>query len=221
MRCYSKYTGDELLLIVEEVEEEYKQNLRLAWFELTDKGFIKRYPMTDKANGVLKEDIEQVMKNFPLLAPSMFKGIFDWKEVLLFLAQKFSEHQIEWYIIGSISEALLGVDIKPHDLDIIVHTRDFYKVKDVLSDDVIEPFVDNKGSWVVQYFGRLSINGACVDIASDEKMNLDLTTPQYDLVKWNGYDIYIEPIPKRYQVEQQRKRKDRIEAIEEYFKKRQ
>lgn len=217
MKCYCKYNEDVLLLMVEEVEEEYKQNLRSAWYEPTDTGFIKRYPMTDKTIGVNIEDIERIIKNFPLIAPSMFVGIFDWEKVLLFLAQKFSEHNIEWYIVGSISEALLGVEIHPHDLDIIVHTSDFFKVKDILSDYVVEPFVDNKGSWVVRYFGRLCIDGACVDIASDEKMNLNHQNPQYELLKWKNCDIYIEPIQKRYQVEQQRNRKDRIEAIEKYL----
>ena len=121
---------------------------------------------------------------------------------------------IEWYIIGSVSEAALGVDIKPHDMDIVVHTKDFYKVKDLFREYVIEPFGDNKGTWLVRYFGKLYIDGASVDIVADEKMNFE----NHVKVSWNGYDIFILPLKIRYEIEIQRDRKDRIKAIEEFMK---
>jgi hypothetical protein len=133
------------------------------------------------------------------------------------LAEKFSENGIEWYIIGSVSEAVLGVNVKPHDIDIIVHTKDFYKVKSIFPECVVEPFVDNKGIWLVRYFGRLCLDGALVDIAADDKMNLENHQHQYEKVSWNGCDVFIEPIQDRYKVEIQRDRKDRIKAIEEYM----
>ena len=135
------------------------------------------------------EDKELIGRNFARLGRSMFEGEFDWKGVLRLLAQRFSENGIEWYIIGSTSEAVLGADVRPHDIDVVVHTRDFYKVKSVFRDCVVEPFVDNKGTWVVRYFGRLCLNGALVDIAADERMNLENHQHQYYNTSWNGYDL--------------------------------
>lgn len=166
-------------------------------------------------DGVDAYDKELVKRNFARLGQSMFEGVFDWKNVLLLIAQKFLDNGIEWYIIGSTSEAVLGVNIKPHDIDIIVHTKDFYKVKNIFSDYVVEPFVDNKGTWLVRYFGRLCLDGALVDIAADEKMNLG--NHQYDKVSWNDYDIFIEPLQVRYQTELDRNREERIKAIDEYM----
>lgn len=56
-----------------------------------------------------------------------------------------------------------------------------------------------------------------VDIAADEKMNLENHQHQYDKVSWNDYDIFIEPLQVRYQTELCRNREERIIAIEEYM----
>ena len=110
---------------------------------------------------------------------------------------------------------LRGVNVIPHDIDIIVHTKDFFKVKHTFADNVVEPFIDNKGTWVVRYFGRLCLNKGYLDIAADEKMNLE--NHKYEKVNWQGYDIFIEPLKERHKIEVSRNRIDRISAIEEYI----
>src|SRR5690554_6910681 len=192
MKCYCYETETEFVLCVENVDTQYEDNLRAAWFEKHDNRFTKTYSILDKENGIDAKDRETIERNFAQLGPSMFKGQFNWENVLFSLAKKFLDQDIEWYVIGSISEVLLGVDIKPHDIDIVIHTKDFFKVKNAFSDFVVEPFVDNKGTWVVRYFGRLCVDGAIVDIAADEKMNLG-NQHQYDQISWNNFDIWIEP----------------------------
>jgi hypothetical protein len=136
----------------------------------------------DDAWYVISECKEAVINNFARLGCSWFEGIFDWKSVLLLLARLFAENNIEWYILGSTSEAVLGVGVNPHDIDIAVHTKDFYKVKDLTRKYVIEPLGDNKGNWLVRYFGKLCIDGASVDIAADDKLNIENNSQQYEKV---------------------------------------
>ena len=162
-----------------------------------------------KNNSVSEDDKKLVARNFSRLGKSMFEGSFEWKEVLLIITLKFNDNKIEWYIIGSCCEAVLGVNINPHDIDIIVHSKDFFRVKNLFSDYVVEPFVDNKGTWVVRYFGRLCLRGAIIDIAADEKMNAE--NHQYDQVKWNNFDVFIEPLDNRYHTELERKREEKKE----------
>ena len=147
----------------------------------------------------------------------MFQSKGDWKKSLKILAEKCLESNIEWYITGSISEAVIGVDIIPHDIDFITHERDFYKVKELFLNYMVEPFVDNKGAWVVQYFGRLCINGVMIDVAADKKKNLE--NYDYKKILWEGFLINIEPLEKRYQIEKQRNRIERIKKIEEHMNK--
>jgi hypothetical protein len=222
MKCYCYETETEFIYCVENAEGKILDNLLSdSYWTKTDNGkFIKVYPMDtswDDAWYLVPEYKEAVINNFANFGQSWLEGIFDWKKVLLFLAQKFTENGIEWYIIGSVSEAVLGVDIIPHDIDIVVHTKDFYKTKDLFHEYVIEPLVDNKGNWLVRFFGKLCIDGAGVDIAADDKMNIENHQPRYEKTTWKGYDVFVLPLKSRHEIEIQRDRKDRIRAIEEFI----
>lgn len=216
MKFYCYETESDFVLCIENADARLNDNIQEAWFKKTETGFSKIYPMKGMDNGVTAADKELIKRNFARLGQSMFEGIFDWENVLSLLAAKFKEYRIEWYIIGSVSEAILGVDIKPHDIDIIVHTKDFWKVKDIFADAIVEPFVDNKGTWIVRYFGRLCLGGALIDIAADDKMNLESNQLPYEKILWHKYDVHIEPLEFRYKTELKRNRADRIKAIEEY-----
>jgi hypothetical protein len=210
MKCYCVETNDKFTFIVENVDKEFIENIEHAWFKLDNDKYIKEYPNNF-------DDKEIIKNNFQRLGEEMFQSRGDWKKSLQLLAKKCSENNIEWYITGSISEAVMGVDIIPHDIDFITHERDFYKVKELFIDYIVEPFVDNKGTWVVQYFGRICINGVMVDVAADKKMNSE--NYDYKKILWEGYLLNIEQLEKRYEIEKQRNRIERINKIKEYMEK--
>lgn len=217
MKCYCNRTEEALILCADNVESEFKKNLVAAWYHETNTGYQKVYSMMDKENGVSDKDVEIVSNNFSRLGPFMFQGDLDWNKALLIIAEKFLENNIEWYVFGSVSDALRGVKIIPHDLDIIVHTRDFFKVKSIFSDYVVEPFIDNKENWVVRYFGRISMDNSYIDVVAAE--SLDLENHLYDKILWNGYDIFIELFENRYNLELKRNRPERLQAMDEYRQK--
>lgn len=210
MKCYCCETETEFLLCVEDVKEKYVDNVKAAWFKKDKDKFLKSYPKTVTEKELIK-------KNFERLGESMFLNSGDWKNALLTFAKKSSENKIKWYITGSVSEAVSRVDVKPHDIDIVIHERDFFKVKDVFGDFLVEPFVDNNGTWVVRYFGRLCIDGVMIDVVADEKRNEE--NYFYEPIQWNGYTLKVEPLQVRYEIELQRDRKDRIHAIQKYMEK--
>jgi hypothetical protein len=212
MKCYCIETDDKFTFCVENVEEKYIDNVEHAWFKKVGNKYIKEYPNTIDDKDIIKN-------NFSRLGESMFKSEGKWKETLKHIAEKCNGNNIEWYIIGSISEAILGVEVISHDIDFITHTKDFYKLKDLFIDNMVEPFVDNQGTWVVQYFGRLCVNNIMVDVAADIKM--DKENNKYDNVLWEGYTVNIEPIHKRYETEKQRNRIERMKLIEEYLNKKE
>ena len=223
MKCYCCETDTEFIYCVEDAQGKTYDKLQADpyWTKTDDGKFIKVYHLNtgwDDAWYMAPEYKEAVINNFTRFGQSWIEGVFDWEKVLLILARIFKENGIEWYIIGSVSEAVLGVDIIPHDIDIGVHTRDFYKVKDLTRQYVIEPLGDNKGNWIVRYFGKLYIDGASVDIAADDYFNIENRQYPYEKVSWKDYDVFIEPLQKRYEVEIQRGRKDRIKAIENWKK---
>ncbi len=222
MKCYCYETKTEFVFCVEETEGKIHEKLQADpyWKKADEDKFIKTYPMDTNWNDAWYLDVDYkntIISNFTRLGNSWINGLFDWKNVLLLLADVFEKNKIEWYILGSTSEAVLGVDIIPHDIDIAVHTKDFYKVKELTRDYVIEPFGDNKSNWLVRYFGKLCVDGASVDIAADDKLNYQNNNEHYEKVLWSGYEVFITPLRERYGIELQRDRKDRIKIIEEYI----
>lgn len=208
MKCYCYETESEFILCAENVEEAHVNGVKAAWFEEENTRFVKRYPssVNDKA---------LVSENFARLGEAMLTNAGDWQMALASFAQKSAESGIEWYITGSISEAARGVKIEPHDIDIVVHERDFYKVRDVFSDCVVEPFVDNNGTWIVRYFGRLCLDGVMVDVVADESRNAE--NHLYEHIMWRGHDLAVEPLEVRLAIERERERTDRIVAIENHM----
>jgi hypothetical protein len=72
--------------------------------------------------------------------------------------------------------------------------------------------------------------GALVEVAADEIWDMESRQPEhkkamwtryehseYEKTVWRGYNIYLESLQHRYQIEIARKREDRIKALEEYI----
>jgi hypothetical protein len=53
------------------------------------------------------------------------------------------------------------------------------------------------------------------DIAADKSRNCE--NNNYENILWKNYNLKIEPIKKRYEIEIQRNRIERIEKIKEYI----
>lgn len=212
MRCSTFHENDAFVLCVEDVPPERAPVLEGAWFQ-RDGGshrFVKRYPAS-----VGDQDI--VAANFPRLAPAMFAGEdADWQAALETFIERCAEAGIEWYTTGSVGDALRGIAITPQDIDIFTHTRDFWRARDLFRDVTIEPFVDNGGTWLVRYFGRICLANVLMDIVADPKGNADVH--HYDMVEWRGHRIQVEPFEARYRTEIERGRQDRISAFDAFLR---
>ena len=232
MKCYCYETDSTFTFCVENVENAQLEDViqHMAWKKADDK-FLMTFTQNAFSNQCEKELISD---NFSRVGQAMFESSlsgFDWKKPLEILAQTLNENGIEWYIVGSVGDALRGVNVKPFDMDIVIHTRDYYKAKDIcyhnFPDSVIAPFTDNEEVCPLKYFGRLFLAGAMIDVAADEIWNLDsrqrgfgrFTNPVsgYEKASWNGYDVYLENLQLRHQIEIARNRVDRIKAFEKYM----
>jgi len=241
MKCYCYETDSEFIFCVEDVEDVQLENaIQHAAWEKTDDKFVMSYQQHAFSNQSEKELIKE---NFARLGQAMFESLlvgFNWEEPLELLAQKFNESGIEWYIVGSICDTVRGIAVRPGDMDIVVHTRDFHKAKDIcysnFGDTIIAPFTDIPGMFARQplrCFGRMFLAGALVEVAADENWNFEsrqpgceksiwrdygCIQPEYVKTAWRGNDLYLESLQHRFQIETARKRKDRIKAIKKHMK---
>ena len=61
----------------------------------------------------------------------MFRNEENWEKSLEIFAEKCFSKNIEQNVIGSVSEAIIGVKIIPHDIDIVVNENDFFETRDL------------------------------------------------------------------------------------------
>jgi len=207
MKCYCYETDSAFIFCAEDIENAQLEDIiqHMAWRKTDDK-FLLSYPQSAFSD---QREKELVSSNFSRLGQVMFESLLsgiDWKTPLEMLAQKFNENGIEWYIVGSAGDALRGVDVKPFDIDIVVHTRDYYKAKDIcylnFPDSVIAPFTgsedispskyfDNPLQYFINpltYFGRLFLAGAMIEVAADEIWDLESRQPEHKKTMWRGYE---------------------------------
>jgi hypothetical protein len=222
MKCYCYETDAEFIFCVEDVESTQLENyIEYKGWKRTNGKFLMPFPQHMFSND---NDKELIGNNFARLGQAFFEsGLldFDWEKPLEQIAQKFSEMGIEWYVVGSVGDAIRGVRVKPGDIDIVVHTRDYHRAKAIcynhFSDTILWPFTDNKGMLALQYMARMFVCGALFEIAADDQWNMENRKPKYERVSWKGYDFYIDDLQLRYNIEIARERADRITAIEEYM----
>ena len=211
IKCYCYETDSQFIFCVENVKNlQLEDTIKNKAWEKENGKFILPFPQTVFSNQSEKEFISN---NFARLGQKMFESAlagFNWEKPLAKIAQKFTANKIEWYIVGSICDTVRGINVKPSDIDIVVHTRDFQKAKDLCYSDftnaIIAPF-DVQGRFMLQCFGRIFLDGALVEIAADERWNLEnrqskceesvwrvYKQPEYTKIVWQGYDLYIESI---------------------------
>jgi hypothetical protein len=207
MKCCCYETGSEFNFCVEDVGNVQLEDViqHMAWRK-TDGKFLLSYPQSAFSD---QREKELISNNFSRLGQAMFETLLseiDWETSLEMLAQIFNENRIEWYIVGSVGDALRGVNIKPFDIDIVVHTRDYCKAKDIcylnFPDSVIAPFTgsedispskyfDNPMEYFInplKYFGRLFLAGAMIDVAADEIWDLESRQSEHKKTMWHGYE---------------------------------
>lgn len=208
--------------LIREVEHRFIPVLQMCYYQPDDKGFYKAYP-ADYPN------IELIRENFVRNGIEMFHqlGYFKpipWQLGLKEFIRRVQGSGISWWLTGSCAVCLRGIALKPHDVDIMVDSRDIPKIMELFRDDIFEPIVDTQG-WVTKEFGVLYL-GCRVDIASDPAACLDDPLPvdcgpyakaHLERIIWEGYSVLVPPLELSLAVNKKRERWDRVKLIEEHL----
>lgn len=208
--------------MISDFPSEYKAVFENSFYSLEGGSYIKRFPK-DTPN------ITRIMTNFEKYAEEMFSqmGYFSkarWEEALLDFVNKLDGTDIDWWLTGSCATCLRGIAIEPHDIDIMLHSEDIYKINEIFADYIVEPIMISKG-FVVANFGVMFIN-ARVDLAFDPESFVDNPDPvdfgpyamqNLEEIIWNGHKIKIPLLELQLNVNKRRGRYDRVKAIEDFL----
>ncbi len=203
-------------------DKKYRKILDMCFYQEQDgifcKDFPKEYPHIDK-----------VRKNFENHGKKMFDQIgyfsnIPWEEALLSFCQMVEGYDIDWWLVGSCASCLRGIELNPHDVDIMIDSKDVAIISQIFSDYLIEPLVDTKG-WMTKDFGVIFFK-ARIDIASDPVKELDDPLPvdcgptardNLETINWRGFPVRIPPIEFQLNSNRIRGRYKRVELIEKYI----
>lgn len=204
MKAKAFYENKILKLTLED-DGSHTSQIEAAFYKKQEGVFIKEFQ-----GDFLKA--EQIIKNFDRLMPDAFdEG--EWEDALLEFAGICKESGIIWYLTGSACDAVRGIDVRPHDLDVEIFSKDWDKAQEALSDYIVEPFIKTEG-WVRDYFGRIVVANTLVDVVADAKYDF----PDYaEPFEWKGYTLWLETFMSRYNTEKQRERLERLEAFDNYI----
>ncbi|MDP5275478.1 nucleotidyltransferase domain-containing protein [Chengkuizengella axinellae] len=222
MKIYTKDCGEETLFIAENISDDYKQVMESQFYSLQNGSYIKKYPSH-------LIHLKQIRNNYEKYAEEMFKqmGYFKkvfWKEAISNFIHMVDGHDIDWWLTGSCALCLRGIEVMPHDVDIILHAKDIEKINSIFHDYIVEPIV-SMDDWVVDYFGVMFLN-ARIDLAFDPKKFVDVPVPadfgpfameHLEEIDFNGHVIKIPPLHLQYEVNKRRGRHDRVKAIKAHM----
>lgn len=207
MKCHCYETDTAFVFCVEGANDAQLENViqHMAWRKSGDK-FLLSYPHNAFS---YQHEKELISNNFSRLGQKLFESPLSdmaWQAPLEQLVQLFNNADIEWYLVGSAGDALRGVEVKPSDIDIVVHTRDYSKAKEICyrdySDSIIAPFTgcseispakyfDNPLEYFINpltYFGRLFLDGVLIEVTADEIWNAESRQSESKNPVWRDYE---------------------------------
>lgn len=222
MKILFEEQGDLIIYKVTDFEKKYEPLLQMCFYENVGDGYIKKYPRGAKY-------IEKMKGRYFSYAQEMFDqlGYFSkvkWEVGLEKFCKIVNGKDIDWWLTGSCATCIRGIDLNPHDVDIMIDSKDKAELTELFQDYLIEPIIDT-GGWLTKDFGVIFMETR-IDIASDPNPILDKPEPidcgpyakeHLETVSWRGYDIKIPPLKLQLTANKKRGRFDRVKKIEDYL----
>lgn len=222
MKVLFEENKDDIIFRVYNYDHKYEKLLKMCYYQAEANSYIKKFPKNIK-------DIEKIQiyysKNFKEMFDQLgyFKPI-PWEKALLQFVEKIEGKGINWWLTGSCVACIRGIPLDPHDVDIMVDSKDISKINEVFKEYIIEPIIDTNG-WLTKEFGVIFLH-ARIDIASDPQPCLDNPEPidcgpyareNLEQVMWKGHLIKVPPIKLQLNANKRRGRLNRVKLLQEYI----
>jgi len=214
--------NDRVTFRVYDFSSSIEEALRMCFYQKEGNSYVKNFPASTP-------HLDKIMAHYAKYAEEMFLQLvyqrpIPWEKGLLEFLKRVRNSDVDWWLTGSCAACIRGINLNPHDIDIIVDSRSVEMINTLFQDDIIEPIIDTNG-WLTKDFGVLFIH-CRIDIASDPQSSLDEPEPadcgpyaksKLETINWNGYEVRIPPIELQLNVNKKRQRNERVKLIEAYM----
>ena len=139
----------------------------------------------------------------------------DFKNVLIEVAKKLNKNNIQFFVIGSTNFALQGMEVSPHDLDILINYNDLVKVSEVFKDNKIKAVskLKDKSGEGIEY----DINGVEVQFVGENEKGFYDRGDRLVIVKIDSTEIPCYSLEKEAEVYKKLGRPRKAEIIRKFL----
>lgn len=221
MTIHIEDTGDELVYRIEGATEPQRAVLAASVFAEANGVFTKRFAKTtlmfDHDPGSLAANFERHVgeQTNPADRCQRFESALDW------VCRAHRDAGVRWWLCGSGALYVRGLNVVPHDLDVMVDKTEIPRVRDVVAGRIVEPFHHVTG-WVVKGFGVVS-HDFRIDYAFEPEAWVDgqgavdfgpKAGEHLEEIEWKGHLLLAPPLPYHLPSNRARQRWKVVEQIE-------
>ena len=206
--------GDDVLFVVLDLPEKYRETVRALYFEEVEGGVARRFPAASR-------HLERSYEVFSRHVDDLFQQhsgerVTPWEDALEALLQAIDGQSLDWYLVGSAALAVRGLPVTPGDVDLVLDTGGAYRLGEILLESLMEPVRPSPG-WIGECFGRAFLH-ATVEWVGGIDPGVDALGPndfgpaaaaRLETVCWRGYRLRVPPLDLLAQVNEARGRLER------------
>jgi hypothetical protein len=219
VKTIRKTEGKETRFIMADLEPAYEKVLQDLQYPRCEDGFGRAFP-SDTPH------LDRIYLNFQRYAKEMLlqaAGVHPvpWEQALTAFLQIVEHQNIDWWLTGSAALSVRGMDIVPHDFDLVVDDAGAQRLGELLLPYVYEPVVPVH-DWICNWFGRAFLYARFewvggVHATMDEHGVSDAgptAASRLDTVIWHGKEVRLPPLDLQMDVSERRGLTDRVEMIQ-------
>lgn len=221
MRTLCKYSEGRTSFVMTDLDPSLIQAAQNLYYLPCPDGFAKTYP-SDTPH------LEYIYHHFQRDAEEMLLQMAEvhpvpWEAALLAWLKTVGDEPLQWWLGGSAALAVRGIEVVPHDLDLITDGDGAHRLADLLLDRLVEPLQYSR-DWIADWFGRAFWHARIewvgdVVATTDESLVSDFgaaAARRLETVIWQGYEIRVPPLEMQLAVSERRGLKERVAAIARY-----
>lgn len=149
----------------------------------------------------------------------------DLEAALAWLAQECARRGIRWWLAGSGALFARGLQVTPHDLDVMTWKSEIEAIHTLVASYIVEPFHHVTG-WVVKGFGVADVHHTRFDFAFEPEDWVDGQGPvdfgpyaveHLETIDWHGHQILVPPVELHIAPNEARDRHERVAQIKQYM----
>jgi len=217
-----KESGQKVCFVVTELDPIQSRAVKDLGFSESQGGYARCFP----SDHPMPRDIFERFSSHIEEMVSQSSGTLrpNWESALESFLQRMTPRNVpNWWLTGSPALAVKGIEVVPHDIDLVVATgNDAQELGRVMSDWLVEPIQQSRG-WVARWFGR-AFKDARIEWVGDVDASVDQPEPsdfgptaaaRLQTVRWRGFTVMVPPIELQLAVCVRRGMTDRAKKIRE------